>query len=261
MVCGGEARRSPEGKPSRAHMGGRAMGGGQPAALAALFESGQAERNGMLLIKLQDTNGQFHRVHCTVAEGWAPLQAALGAKIGGEGGGALRGIVYTDDDGDKIVVDSDEGLREAAGHAWRHGLDRLQVRSRAREAGPHAAFSTPELRASRAPARVSPSLSCFPPRDPLSRISPDLARQVTLVSSGAELSPSGQTRVGGGRDGAQGGADAEPSGLRRWSPTRLGPRGSDEKLSAVSAFLGGLVAASSLAVGAGLMIAAKAAKR
>ena len=212
MVCGRSPLKSPEGQ-----RGARPL-----AALprrivrAASFESPKSRRVGMLLIKLQDEQGHFYRVHCTPAEGWAPLQAALASKLEGHVDD-LRGIVYTDDDGDRIVVDSDEALLEAANHVLAKGQDRLQV---------------------------------TPVTGPIDILSPT---GTALLAAGQPASarrapPTEQ------RSTLDGNALVLPSPMRQ---RRL----EEEKLSAVSAFLGGLVAASSLAVVSGLVLAAKAAKR
>lgn len=179
-------------------------------------ENGVGAAGGALLVKLQDAGGQYHRVHCAPESGWVPLRAALQAKLS-KGGEPLRAIVYTDADGDRIVVDSDEGLCEAAQHAWRGGKDRLLV--------------------------------------------------TALYGEMALLSPTAKTVIGAAEApaearGALGGGAAPPRPAYRKSLSpRLGAAPADPRMSAVTAFLGGLVAASSVAVGAGLMIAVKAAKR
>jgi hypothetical protein len=73
---------------------------------------------------------------------------------------------------------------------------------------------------------------------------------VTVVAAGTALQSAGTRKIDK--------SASTPSALtqRRWSHERP-----PENLSAVSSFLGGLIAASSLAVGAGLVLAAKAAKR
>ena len=212
MVCGRSPLKSPDGRVAARPLAALP----RRIVRAASFESPKSRRVGMLLIKLQDEQGHFYRVHCTPAEGWPPLQAALAAKLEGHVDD-LRGIVYTDDDGDRIVVDSDEALLEAANHVLAKGLDRLQV---------------------------------TPVTGPIDLLSPT---GKTVIAAGQ---PANARRVPPTEQPStlDGNASVLPSPMRQ---RRL----EEEKLSAVSAFLGGLVAASSLAVVSGLVLAAKAAKR
>jgi hypothetical protein len=212
MVCGRSPLKSPDGRVAARPLAALP----RRIVRAASFESPKSRRVGMLLIKLQDEQGHFYRVHCTPAEGWPPLQAALAAKLEGHVDD-LRGIVYTDDDGDRIVVDSDEALLEAANHVLAKGLDRLQV---------------------------------TPVTGPIDLLSPT-GKTVIAAGQPANARRAPPTEQPSTLDGN---ASVLPSPMRQ---RRL----EEEKLSAVSAFLGGLVAASSLAVVSGLVLAAKAAKR
>ena len=244
-----------------------AFGGKPPAKAAApiaeLTEvARQMQLNGALLVKLHDEqSGDYHRVLCMPADGWATLRDALQAKLSATSDGAprppsaadepapLRAILYEDDDGDRVAISSDESLLEAASFAWRHGRDRLLVTpltGAAQLTSPsgRSAVGTPSGgRRGRAGARRA--------LEPLG--------EEDEAAGGAEGGEADGSPFARAAESARAAAAlvVSPSGMLRGKPRH----GGDHNLSAVSSFLGGLIAASSLAVGAGIVIAAKAAKR
>ena len=164
--------------------------------------------DGSVLFKLRDpSSGNLHRVRCMPAEGWKALQDAVQARFGAEAG-ALVKLLYRDDDGDQVAIDSDDTLWEAAAQARRVG-QRLNATAVCGGGG----FDT----------------------------------------DGAPQTPSGAAQGAGNAAAVLGAGNAAASSVA------AAASGMDR--SSVKSFLGGLLAASSLAVGAGLVLAAKSAKR
>ena len=161
----------------------------------------------------------MHRVRHDPENGWMALRAVVQAKLGSAGRAPVRALLYRDDDGDQIRIDTDEALLEAAVQARRaNGGARLAVTAicddestprRTKESIAFGTFGASSAQVSSACAQPSAGTSA-------------------PVSSSGRVSPSVHA---------------------------------NENMSAVTSFLGGLIAASSFAVGAGLVIAAKAARR
>lgn len=237
--------------------GARGAVGGDTARLMEL--------NGVLLVKLHDqTHGDYHRVHCIPAEGWEALRTALQGKLDASSAAAttssspspsrrnapaqLRAILYEDDDGDQAAISSDESLSEAAAHVWRSGRDRVLV--------------TPVMGAAQL---LSPSgktaIAFGTQRSSAARRSIALGAQGGKyahwagTAAAAAVTTAGQSMQTVEED--EGRTTLQRKSL---SPHRTAVR-PDQNMSAVSSFLGGLIAASSVALGAGIVLAAKAAKR
>ena len=195
---------------------------------------GPRPRGTSLLIKLPDpADGTFHRVRCIPEDGWAALCSALRSRLPASRE-QLRAVVYPDDDADLIAIDSDESLLEAACQAWRGKADRLTVT---------AVMGGMQLTSPTKSEQLA-NAQCAEPTS----------------SADAEPTARGGRDVGGhgGHDPSRGGAGYSVQGAGAPADSALLPT---QNMSAVSSFLGGLLAASSLAVGAGLVIAAKAAQR
>ena len=179
------------GVPSNQSMVGGRFGGLGPSANGAMGQGLPAPNfDGSMLLKLRDPQGNLHRVKCMPHEGWQALQSEVQARLGGGGGHTVRALLYRDDDGDQVAIDSSEALLDAAQYAARVG-HRLNVSITLAAATATTPLAVPRPQASKAPSQPLPA----------------------------------------------------------------------ESTSAVSSFLGGLLAASALAVGGGLVIAAKAARR
>ena len=199
-----------------------------PQALAATASfAGEPGGDGSLLIKLRDAGGSMHRLRCVPTDGWAALKTMAEARLdhANRGGIASQGIasqgmqptvldklLYRDDDGDHVAIDSDDTLIEAAAQAVHLG-NRLCVTA---FVGGQPTFDDGDVPAHATPARAGS------------------AHSSAALEAGASAAAATMAAAAGA---------AGPSS------------------SAVSSFLGGLLAASSLAVGAGLVLAAKAAKR
>ena len=67
----------------------------------------------------------MHRVRCLPRHGWRKLEATIHARLGVAPETAVR-LLYCDDDGDEVAIDSDDTLLEAAAQATRVG-NRLNV--------------------------------------------------------------------------------------------------------------------------------------
>ena len=83
------------------------------------------EADGTLLLKFRDSEGSMHRVRCLPRHGWRKLEATIHARLGVAPETAVR-LLYCDDDGDEVAIDSDDTLLEAAAQATRVG-NRLNV--------------------------------------------------------------------------------------------------------------------------------------
>jgi hypothetical protein len=190
-----------------------------------------AARAGLLVVKMHDDQfGNVHRVQCSPADGWTALREALQKRLGNSSGSQLRAVVYTDDEGDLVAIDSDDSLHEAAQNAWAGGDDRLTVRPVMDSSG---------LGSTSVPLRPATSEE---------HAAAALARR----SAAKHKKEQEQERLRRRRMGEHDGSVA---------PRQLQGAPSEPGMGAVTSFLGGLLAASSIAVGAGIVMAAKAARR
>lgn len=198
----------PHGQQAGAGMAAAQAGAGLKSAQLHHLAGCEPSVDGSVLFKLRDpSSGNLHRVRCMPAEGWKALQDAVQARFGAEAG-ALVKLLYRDDDGDQVAIDSDDTLWEAAAQARRVG-QRLNATAVCGGGG----FDT----------------------------------------DGAPQTPSGAAQGAGNAAAVLGAGNAAASSVA------AAASGMDR--SSVKSFLGGLLAASSLAVGAGLVLAAKSAKR
>jgi hypothetical protein len=176
------------------------------------LEGGMTLGEGVVLFKLKDPSGSLHRVHVKPEDGWAALREEVQRRVST----SVTTLLYLDEDGDQVAIDSDESLLEAAAQARRaYGSHRLAV----------TAVGGGGLTLSNLDAPL--------PSTPRAASTPHAGAGANAASVGAAAASLGATTLHNAR--------------------RDGP--------AVTSILGGLIAASSLAVGAGLVIAAKAAKR
>ena len=156
-----------------------------------------------LLLKLKDARGNMHRVRCEPADGWSALRSTVSTKVQEP---SLQSLLYADDDGDQVAIDSDEALLDAAMQAKRN----------------------------------------------------DGRLQVTAVTADGKQLPGPDKPSNNSKGGGNTLTNQAAKAAARVAAAAAAREGDS---TAVSSFLGGLIAASSFAVGAGLVLAAKAAQR